>query len=391
MYNLRVRPTREGAAMPSIEQNRLKRAGLGLRGCGTQSALRPVTRSSHRSTAGQTAYLIDLAGEIVHQWALPYPPGLYGALTPRGTLFYNGKIVEQSDRFIAGQNWKGGVALELDWDGRVLWKVRHPDHHHDGTLLGNGNVLLLCLAPLPPGAAARVTGGQPGTEHEGTIYADYLVEMTRRGEVIWEWRSWQHLDPAEYPLVAPGEHRTEWTHANAVVEMVDGDILLSFRHISTIAIIDRARGNVVWKLGPPPLAQQHAPTWLPNGNLLVFDNGTHRLDQGGSYSRVLEIDPTTDEIVWSYQDRPPANFFSPYISNAQRLPNGNTLICEGSFGRIFEVTTDGQVVWEFVNPHFACRPGKPDDPPINNVFRAYRYTAAEIERARASVDLPAGA
>lgn len=376
--------------MPSIEQNRLKRAGLGLRGWDPERASSGYTLFTPLN-AGQSAYLIDLAGEVVHRWMLPYPPGLYGSLTPRGTLFYNGKIVEQADRFIDSQPWKGGVALELDWDGRVLWEVRQRDHHHDGALLRNGNVLLLCLAPLPPEAAARVAGGQPGTEHQGVIFADYLVEMTRRGEVIREWRSWQHLDPAEYPLVAPGEQRTEWTHGNTVAEMVDGDILLSFRHISTVAIIDRARGNVVWKLGPPPLSHQHAPTWRPNGNLLIFDNGTHRLDHGTPYSRVLEIDPTTDQIVWSYQDRPLSNFFSPYISNAQRLPNGNTLICEGSFGRIFEVTTDGQVVWEYVNPYFAPPAGKPDDPPQNNVFRAYRYTAAEIERARASVDLPGGA
>src|SRR5262249_33838864 len=156
------------------------------------------------------------SGEVVHQWELPYPPGLYGALTPRGTLYYNGKIVEQSDRFIATQPWKGGAALELDWAGRVLWEVRQRDHHHDSALLRNGHVLFLCLTALPAEIAARVAGGQPGSEHEGVMYADYLVEMTRAGEVVWEWRCWEHLDPAEFPLVAPGERRTEWTHGNTV-------------------------------------------------------------------------------------------------------------------------------------------------------------------------------
>jgi arylsulfotransferase ASST len=371
-----------------IEQNRLKRAGLGLRGWDRERACPGYTLFTPLN-AGQTAYLIDLSGEVIHRWELPYPPGLYGALTPRGTLYYNGKIVEQSDRFIATQPWKGGAALELDWAGRVLWEVRQRDHHHDSTLLRNGNVLFLCLTALPAEIAARVQGGQPGSEHEGLMYADYLVEMSRSGETVWEWRCWDHLDPAAFPLVAPGERRTEWTHGNTVVEMVDGDIMLSFRHISTVAIFDRARGNLVWKLGPPPLSHQHAPTSLPNGNLLIFDNGTHRRDHATPYSRVLEIDPTTDEIVWSYQDRPLANFFSPYISNAQRLPNGNTLICEGSFGRIFEVTPGGEVVWEYINPHFAPPAGKPDDPPLNTVFRAFRYSEEAIDRARATIELPA--
>lgn len=77
------------------------------------------------------------------------PPGSYGYLTERGTLFYNGKTPDDSGRFISGVPWKGGAALEVDWNGRVLWEVKHPDHHHDGIRLRNGNVLLLCLSELP--------------------------------------------------------------------------------------------------------------------------------------------------------------------------------------------------------------------------------------------------
>ena len=68
--------------------------------------------------------------------------------------------------------------------GRVLWEVRHPDHHHDARRLRNGNVLLLCLAPLPANIAGQVRGGLPGTEADGKIYADYLVEMTTQGDVV---------------------------------------------------------------------------------------------------------------------------------------------------------------------------------------------------------------
>ncbi len=120
----------------------------------------------------------------------------------------------------------------------------------------------------------------------------------------------------------------------------------------------------------------------PGENLLVFDNGTHRVDHWLSFSRVIEVDPSTKQVVWTYQEPRLIDFFSPLISNAQRLPNGNTPICEGSFGRIFEVTREGKLVWEFVNPYFGVRPGQPNAYPHNAVFRAFRYSVEEIARAK---------
>jgi Arylsulfotransferase (ASST) len=240
--------------------------------------------------------------------------------------------------------------------------------------------MLLSLAVLAPEFAARVRGGMPGTEHEGRMYADTLVEMTAAGQIVWEWRSWEHLDPADYPIVASQERRTEWTHGNSVEELPGGNLLLSFRTISTVAIVERATGAVVWTLGAPPLAQQHAPTRLPNGNLLIFDNGTHRVDHPLPHSRVIEVELATKRIVWSYQERRPFDFFSPFISNAQRLPNGNTLICEGNFGRLFEVTAEGEAVWEYVSPHIGSLPDLPDHAPGNQIFRAYRYGQEEVAR-----------
>jgi hypothetical protein len=148
----------------------------------------------------------------------------------------------------------------------------------------------------------------------------------------------------------------------------------------TVIRIDRKTGKVVWKLGPPTLAGQHAPTPLENGNILIFDNGVHRLDDPLPFSRVIEINPAINEIEWTYQDRPVSNFFSPRMGNAQRLPNGNTLINEASFGRFFELTRDGEIVWEYVNPFF----GGPPHAETNAVFRAFRYRAEEIARAEAT-------
>ncbi len=241
-------------------------------------------------------------------------------------------------------------------------------------------MLFLCLSPLPAALVPKVKGGMPGTESQGELSADYLVEMATDGRIVWEWHSWEHLDPEKDCIPAVQERREEWTHGNGVAELANGDIVVSFRVISSIIIIDRKTGKIIWKLAAPPLCGQHAPTPLPNGNLLIFDNGPHRLDHPMPFSRVIEVELATKQIVWKYQEKRESDFFSPRISNAQRLPNGNTLICEGDFGRLFEVTFDGEVVWEFVNPYFGEGPSGPS----NRVFRAYRYSAEEIARAKAT-------
>ncbi|HEV2413733.1 MAG TPA: aryl-sulfate sulfotransferase, partial [Candidatus Dormibacteraeota bacterium] len=266
----------------------------------------------------------------MHTWEAPYPPGMYGYLSDRGTLVYNGRTTEARNDFIGQSPWKGGALVEMDWNGEVLLEVRHPDHHHDGRLLRNGNVALLCMTAIPRGLAARVVGGLPQTEHEGEMYADYVVEMTPAGEVVWEWFSWEHIDPETDFIDYAAEHRAEWTHGNTIAELSNGDLMVSFRNISTVAIIDRRSGQVSWKVGPPLLAQQHAPVELQSGNLLIFDNGTHRSNHPVPFSRVIELNRASKEIVWSYQERLVFNFFSPFISNAERLFNGNTLICEGN-------------------------------------------------------------
>jgi uncharacterized protein (UPF0248 family) len=115
---------------------------------------------------------------------------------------------------------------------------------------------------------------------------------------------------------------------NSILELPDGDVLVSYRPTSTVIRIDRRTGEIMWKLGPPTLSGQHAPTPLEKGNILIFDNEVHRLDDPLPFSRVIEINPVTNEIVWTYQDRPVSNFFSPRMGNAQRLSNDNTLINE---------------------------------------------------------------
>lgn len=320
------------------------------------------------------AYLIDRQGAEVHRWDLPYPPGLYGYLLPNGNLFYIGQVRAGEDERFPAWNWvKGGVLLEVDRAGKVVWEHRDPDQHHDARRTPAGGAIYLTSERVPDEVARRVKGGLPGSDEAG-MWADVIVEVDAAGNRLWEWHAFEHLD-FETDVLPPNLDRHEWSHANTVVPLADERVMISCRNVSTVGIIDRRTGDFVWKLGREVLAQQHDPSLLPNGNVLIFDNGVLRHDAHLPFSRVIEVDPRTNEIVWEYRDTPPYNFFSPLVSGARRLPNGNTLITEGLFGRIFEVTPEKEVVWEYVNPHF---PTAQDGVPDNAVFRTSHYLGAEI-------------
>ncbi len=358
-----------------IDPQTQRRRGVGLIAYDRQRAFDGYTLFAPMMGDG-AVHLIDMEGSVVHTWRMPYPPGDYGRLLPNGHLFYCGKTPSADVRFVTWPLFKGGAVLEADWQGQVLWQIEHPDHHHDARLTASGNVLLLTLERVPPDLAATVQGGIPGSEGPGGMWSDRILEVTKAGDVVWEWHAHQHLDPQADRLTV-NDWREEWTHANTVLEAPDGNVLVSFRNISTVALIDKRTDDFIWKLGPPTLAQQHDPQILPNGNVLVFDNGVLRLDSPLVYSRVLEIEPGSGGIVWNYRDLPMQNFFSSYISGAQRLPNGNTLICEGCTGRLFEVTPGHHVVWEYVSPYFSQTPLLG---PNNWVFRAFRYSREDVRR-----------
>ena len=152
-------------------------------------------------------------------------------------------------------------------------------------------------------------------------------------------------------------------------------MLASFRNISTVLMIDKPTGDIIWKIGWDIISRQHDPSLLPNGNILIFDNGERRKHDVRVFSRVVEIDPATKEIVWEYRDNPYFNFYSSRISGARRMPNGNTLITEGMFGRMFQVTPEGEVVWEYINPYF---PAGTDGYEDNRVFRCSWYMPGDI-------------
>ena len=209
---------------------------------------------------------------------------------------------------------------------------------------------------------------------ENGMWADVIVEVDASGKRIWEWHAMEHLDPKR-DIITFNDSRDEWSHGNTVVPLSGDRVMFSFRNLSTIGIIDKGTGEIVWRLGGEALAQQHDPSLLSNGNILVYDNGSHSDHHPLPFSRVIEVDPKSNRTVWEYFDNPAYNFFSPYISGARRLPNGNTLITEGMFGRMFQVTPEGDIVWEYINPHYH---EDTENAVVNRVFRATHYLPEEI-------------
>lgn len=133
-------------------------------------------------------------------------------------------------------------------------------------------------------------------------------------------------------------------------------------------MLDWARGELLWQWGKGVLSGPHDASPLPNGHILVFDNGMQH-----QRSRILEIDPGSGRIVWQYpDDQPEAHFYTEARGSAQRLANGNTLIGDSNNGRIVEVAPDGETVWEYREPTLT------DDGHRAVLIRAYRYSTEQL-------------
>ncbi|MFC8934376.1 aryl-sulfate sulfotransferase [Rhodococcus sp. NPDC057135] len=356
--------------------------------------------------ADSVTRLIDLAGAVLHEWP-------YAGVPPRilDPALNDGLVGDVGVQLSASGDPRGGIYAngtigQLDWAGerRWEWGAEAPDgvarQNHDWELLPNGNRLILVTVPrVVPTLGDHVVGDQG------------LYEVAPDGAIVWSWLAGDHLeefgfsdegwaalretvardpeDPWGYLEMnsAKSLGPNRWHDVDPDGVFAPDNIVISFRKANIVALIDRSTGSPVWQCGPYYTAQagaqhqrisvhkvprpldqtsgQHNPHMiapgLPGaGNILIFDN------QGGAGypsaaigiyagSRVLEIDPVTSEIVWQYtaedSGQPPWAFFSSFVSNAQRLPNGNTLITEGMQGRLFQVTPGGAVVWEYHSPY----------------------------------------
>ena len=325
-----------------------------------------IVHDRERSCPGYSLYgiqqtsradLIDEEGRVVRSWSYS-PSWIWTAceLLPNGDLLaigaepagWGGRQYTDEDRYI----------VRFNWDGQPLWK-RKITAHHDVELTPRGQLLTLTLQ--------RVR--RPKIDPDIDIRDDFLTLLDQDGQVLssvclfeafarkfgsfklqriapetfgddqWidlfhtnsvEWMHWPHL---------AGRHAIYDDPAN---------VLICSRHQDVIAVVNYDRRELVWAWGRGELSGAHDAQVLENGNILIFDNG---IDPQRQWSRVIEVDPVREGIVWEYKAPNPADFFSLTKGSCQRLPNGNTLIACSDQGRAFEVTAGGDVVWEFLCPY----------------------------------------
>jgi hypothetical protein len=316
-------------------------------------------------------------GRIVHRWYFSDIRPNYGRLLPAGTLLLLGNDLPPecpvpddgpltAERRVRSLGGNASLLVEVDWYGKVIWEYRNPMIHHDFVRLENGNTLLAEWVELDVEMERCVRGGRRTRGQTAPMLGDDIFEIDPEGNEIWRARLWELLDPRA-DAICPLEGRGEWTHLNSLAEDARGRVLFSCRTNSRVGIIDKSSGALIWKYGAPNVFHQHHATWLANGNIQIFDNGMHR--HGLPYSRVVEVELETKKTVWQYVAEPPQQFFSGHISGAERLPNGNTLVCEGAAGRLFEITRNGEVVWEWISPFVYHHRGHS----VSWVFRGHRY------------------
>jgi outer membrane protein assembly factor BamB len=350
------------------------------------SVNRPTGLTFHRaevSTKGYTlltphgdtyAYLIDIDGRVVHRWRFEHIRPGYGRLLRNGNLLMTGQDVNLPDpppdeptkppppleRHVTRLGGYHTTLVEVDWDGNVVWEYVNRYQHHDFHRFANGNTMVPEWVELPEDLHRSVRGGYKKTrERLPRLLSDDLVEVDAQLDEVRRIHVWKLLDPAKDPI-DPAIRRWEWTHLNGFDVDDTGNIVFSARSNNRVAVISGETGELSFSYGET--RGQHDPTWVDDGNIQVFDNGSES-------SRVVEIDPSTGELAWEYRARPSYQFYSGHISGASRLWTGNVLVCEGTSGRLFEVTRNQEVVWEWINPFVNYRRGEP----TVSLYRAHRY------------------
>ena len=337
-----------------------------------------VVHDESRTQPGYTFYslqplrraeLIDPDGHVVHEWALDAPGNWDRAYLEDGEVY----AVGQEKPTPPGAKQKRPHYLaRIGADGRLAWRLDLPVHHFvgpaPGGLLGVLTVRKRRLRAFP----------------DDVVKDNGIALFDRDGEILEERSLYEMLEGRSdvLELLPAGRLRlsVDLFHSNAFQFMTRpdlarrdpiyalGNVLVTIRNQDSLVVFDWERGEAIWAWGRGELKRPHHGTVLDDGNLLVFDN---RMGEG--WSRVVELDPLARRIAWEYRASPPEEFYSETRGSAQRLPNGNTLIAESEEGRIFEVTREGEVVWDYRVSH------RNDDGHRATVIRARRLDAELVE------------
>ncbi|UCF50377.1 MAG: aryl-sulfate sulfotransferase [Thermoplasmatales archaeon] len=370
----------------------------------------------------KTAYLINYDGSVNHTWSSDYRPGEAVNLLEDGSILYKIKLsfaYGGAGGGIQRISWDG----DLIWDFRYY--TDEYLSHHDFEILPNGNILMIAWE-FKTREEAIESGRDPNKLYGDTIMPDHIIEVEptgpTSGDIVWEWHSWDHLiqdyDPSkknygdveDHPELIDinfGSRQADWLHTNSIDYNEEFDqILLSIRTFSEVWVIDHSTttleaaghtggnsgkgGDILYRWGNPvayragtdenqKFFQQHDARWIKPGcpgerNILVFNNGNGR--PGVDYTTIDEIVPPVDEDgnyylepgssygpeeqIWIYD----TDFFAFYVGGAQRLPDGNTIICNAPSGEFIEVTPEKVIVWEYENPY-------PN--PVQNNLYTFKY------------------
>jgi hypothetical protein len=324
------------------------------------------------------AVLVDMRGEVIHRWHVPFsrlwpdPPHLRGRIDDAVVYFNDGHVYPNGDLVVViegpldANNPSNGYGLaKLDKGSQVLWKYAGNCHHdldvgEDGTVYtltnemvdkvpkGLDDIPTPCMVDLievisPEGKRVKKIPLVEALHDSPYASLFCMIEKPRR----------YGGGPLPVPLLSPfrdDARRRDVLHTNAVKVLSRklapkfplfeaGQLLVSLRHLDTLAVLDPKTEKVVWAARGPWRAQ-HDPSFLESGRLLLFDNlGSPR------GSRVLEYDPRTQSFPWSYPGEEGAPFLSRIRGMSQRLANGNTLVVNSDGGEAFEVTARREVVW----------------------------------------------
>jgi len=314
----------------------------------------------------RAALLVDMDGTVLHSWS----HGTKG-VWERASLLPNGDLL--------GIGWHDSYRnlVRLAWDGTVRWNTEI-DIHHDVKMAPDGRLSALVLElrdvgrdrPVRDDCVAFVDP-DTGAEQERACFYDMIAAK-----------------PSVFPMKDVravrshnGTKHYDIFHTNAIHWIEDdtlegifpewkkGRVLICFRHQDRVALFDLEKKEVVWAWGADELEGPHDAKILPNGHVMIFDNGLNER----KWTRVVEVDPATNEIVWSYAAPDKKDFYTPSRGSNQRLPNGHTLITSSEQAEVFEVTPEGEVVWHWRLP-------KADgEKRLPSLIRGYRVDPAHLK------------
>ena len=390
-------------------------------------------------------YLINNAGQVVHSWKSEYEPGQVVHLLTNGHLIRACMLRVQGGTGggeggrIEEYDWDGNLVWEFNH------ATRDYQLHHDLKPLPNGHILALMVERKSREQAVAAGFDTSLMRDDYLVPDALVeIELIKPngGRIVWEWHVWDHLvqdldrtkanfgDVAAHPelvsVACNGRGAPAfWNHMNSFDYSPKLDqIVLSVRGCNEIWLLDHSTttkeaaghtggnhskgGDLIYRWGNPAaykrgtmqdkqLVQQHDAQWIPDGSpgaghMTIFNNGYDRgwssveeivlpVDANGRY--VLEPGKAygPSKPVWHYEAKNRTDFFSSEISGAHRLPNGNTLICAGIVGNLFEITPTGEMVWQYVNPMVRGGilaqgelPGKDMRGHLwNAVFKVHRY------------------